>query len=59
MANNQHPERNLTREARSKGGQNSSGNFKFDRQRAAEAGRKGGMASRSKNDTETNTSETI
>lgn len=32
---------NLTPEARSKGGQNSSGNFKNNPQKASEAGRKG------------------
>lgn len=45
--NNPHPEDNLTDEGRSKGGQNSSGNFKNDPQRAAEAGRKGGQSSHS------------
>lgn len=35
---------NLSDEGRSKGGQNSSGNFKNDPQRAAEAGKKGGEA---------------
>ncbi len=35
---------NLSREARSKGGSNSPGNFKNDPERAAEAGRKGGQA---------------
>lgn len=43
---NMHPQNNLSREARSKGGRNSPGNFKNDPARAAEAGRKGGMASR-------------
>jgi general stress protein YciG len=38
---------NLSPEARSKGGQNSPGNFKNNPQRAAEAGRKGGEASAS------------
>jgi general stress protein YciG len=33
---------NLSTEDRSKGGQNSSGNFANDPQRASEAGRKGG-----------------
>jgi hypothetical protein len=42
---NQNPQNNLTDEARSKGGQNSPGNFKNDPERAAEAGRKGGQAS--------------
>ena len=32
--------KNLTREARAKGGRNSSGNFKHNPQRAAEAGSK-------------------
>lgn len=45
MANNNRGQ-NLTPEARSKGGQNSPGNFKNDPARAAEAGRKGGEASR-------------
>jgi len=40
---------NLTYEARSKGGQNSKGNFKNDPQRAAIAGKKGGEASGSRN----------
>ncbi len=35
---------NLTREARSRGGQNSGGNFKNDPERAREAGRKGGRS---------------
>lgn len=43
---NPNPQNNLTPEARSKGGKHSSGNFKNDPQRAAEAGRKGGKASR-------------
>lgn len=34
------------RQARSKGGQNSGGNFKNDPERASEAGRKGGQNSR-------------
>ena len=38
---------NLSAEGRSKGGQNSSGNFKNDPERAAEAGRKGGEHSHS------------
>jgi len=37
---------NLTGDARSRGGSNSGGNFKNDPQRAAQAGRKGGRASR-------------
>lgn len=41
---NQNPSENLSREDRSKGGQNSPGNFKNDPQRAAEAGRKGGQS---------------
>jgi general stress protein YciG len=52
---NQNPQNNLSREARSKGGKNSPGNFKNDPQRASEAGRKGGQASRrgrSNNNTE-------
>ena len=44
MANN-NPQNNLSRGARSKGGQNSPGNFKNDPERAAEAGRKGGQRS--------------
>ena len=48
MANNNETSRgnrnNLSDEARSKGGQNSPGNFKNDPQRAAEAGKKGGEA---------------
>lgn len=48
-SNNPHPERNLSQEGRSKGGQHSSGNFKHDPERAAEAGRKGGQASRRAN----------
>lgn len=44
-SNNPHPERNLTDEGRSKGGQHSSGNFKNDPERASEAGKKGGRAS--------------
>ena len=44
---NQNPQNNLTDEARSKGGQNSPGNFKNDPERAAEAGRKGGQSSQS------------
>lgn len=47
MAQNQNKQ-NGSYEGRSKGGQNSSGNFKHDPQRAAEAGRKGGEA-RSRN----------
>lgn len=43
---NRNPAQNLTQEGRSKGGRNSSGNFKNDPERAAEAGRKGGRASR-------------
>lgn len=39
---NQNAADNLSPEARSKGGQNSPGNFKNDPQRASEAGRKGG-----------------
>lgn len=35
---------NLTREARSKGGSLSSGNFKYDRKRASIAGQKGGRS---------------
>ncbi len=46
---NQNPQNNLSPEARSKGGQQSGGNFKNDPQRAAEAGRKGGERSRSGN----------
>jgi general stress protein YciG len=42
---NQTPQNNLSREARSKGGQNSPGNFKNDPERASEAGRKGGQRS--------------
>lgn len=42
---NPNPQNNLTDEGRSKGGQNSSGNFKNDPARAAEAGRKGGEMS--------------
>lgn len=49
MANQQNQNQgrgsNLSQEARSKGGQNSSGNFKNDPQRASEAGKKGGEAS--------------
>jgi general stress protein YciG len=45
-SNNSNPEQNLTDEGRSKGGSNSPGNFKNDPERAAEAGRKGGEASR-------------
>lgn len=37
---------NLTREARSRGGSNSPGNFKRNPKRAAEVGRKGGRVSR-------------
>jgi len=44
-SNNPHPEDNLTDEGRSKGGQNSGGNFKNDPERASEAGKKGGEAS--------------
>lgn len=43
---NQNPQNNLSPEARSKGGQNSPGNFKHDRKRASDAGRRGGQASR-------------
>jgi general stress protein YciG len=39
---------NLTREARSKGGSMSSGNFKYDRQRASIAGQKGGRSTHKK-----------
>jgi general stress protein YciG len=39
---------NLTREARSKGGSMSRGNFKYDRQRASIAGQKGGRSSHKK-----------
>jgi len=39
---NQNQGQNLSHEARSKGGQNSPGNFKNDPERAREAGRKGG-----------------
>lgn len=42
---NQNPQNNLSREARSKGGHNSPGNFKNDPERASEAGRKGGQRS--------------
>lgn len=42
---NQNRGNNLSSEARSKGGQNSGGNFKNDPQRASEAGRKGGERS--------------
>lgn len=42
---NQTPQNNLSDKARSKGGQNSPGNFKNDPQRAAEAGKKGGQSS--------------
>lgn len=42
---NQNPQNNLSDEARSKGGQNSPGNFKNDPERASEAGKKGGQAS--------------
>ena len=38
---------NLTREARSKGGSMSSGNFKYDRKRASIAGQKGGRSKKS------------
>lgn len=44
---NQNPQNNLSRDARSKGGQNSPGNFKNDPQRASEAGRRGGRNSHS------------
>lgn len=47
MATNQ-SKQSGSNEGRSRGGQNSSGNFKHDPQRAAEAGRKGGEA-RSRN----------
>jgi uncharacterized protein len=43
MANN-NPASNLSDEGRSKGGSNSSGNFKKDPQRASEAGKKGAQA---------------
>lgn len=33
---------NLTRQDRAKGGRNSGGNFKYNRERASEAGREGG-----------------
>lgn len=46
MANNRNPADNLTEEGRRKGGRRSGGNFKNDPERAAEAGRKGGKASR-------------
>lgn len=49
---NPNPQNNLSPEARSKGGQNSPGNFKHDRQRASDAGRKGGQASRGSRTTE-------
>jgi general stress protein YciG len=42
---NQNPQNNLDDKARSKGGQNSPGNFKNDPDRAREAGKKGGQAS--------------
>ncbi|HVY13445.1 MAG TPA: general stress protein [Alphaproteobacteria bacterium] len=45
MANTNNPGQNLSQEGRSKGGQNSPGNFKNDPERAAEAGRKGGESS--------------
>lgn len=54
---NMNPQNNLSREARSKGGKNSPGNFRNDPQRAAEAGRKGGMASRRGRSSETQTEE--
>jgi hypothetical protein len=41
---NHNAAQNLSREARSKGGQHSSGNFKNDPERAREAGRKGGQS---------------
>lgn len=43
-SNRNNNQNNLSDEARSKGGQNSPGNFKNDPQRAAEAGKKGGEA---------------
>ncbi|MFA5593162.1 MAG: KGG domain-containing protein [Micavibrio sp.] len=46
MEQTRNPADNLSREARSKGGRNSSGNFRHNPERAAEAGRKGGKASR-------------
>lgn len=42
---NQNPQNNLSGQARSKGGQNSPGNFKNDPERAREAGKKGGQHS--------------
>ncbi len=44
---NQNPQNNLSDEARSKGGQNSPGNFKNDPERARETGKKGGESSHS------------
>ncbi len=51
---NRNPQNNLSQEARSRGGKQSSGNFKNDPQRAAEAGRKGGKASSGRRSPNTN-----